>query len=77
MKERLTLRLDASIIAEVRTRAADRGVSLNRFVHEQLLHVIRGRRSFKSARRRALERLRVGLDLHWTPTRSRDDVHQR
>ena len=34
-------------------------------------------RSFTSARRRALARLRKGLDLQWTPPASRDAPHDR
>ena len=35
------------------------------------------RRSFTSARRRAVARLRKGLDLQWTPPASRDALHER
>ena len=35
------------------------------------------RRSFTSAKRRALARLRKGLDLQWTPPASRDTLHDR
>lgn len=54
--------LDARLVAEVRAMAAERGISLNQFVDEHLLRVIRNRRSFRSARSRALQDLRVGLD---------------
>lgn len=37
----------------------------------------RQRRSFTSARRRAVARLRKGLDLHWTPPASRNALHDR
>ncbi|HEX5476189.1 MAG TPA: helix-turn-helix transcriptional regulator [Vicinamibacterales bacterium] len=37
----------------------------------------RERRSFTSARRRAVARLRKGLDLQWTPPPSRDALHDR
>ena len=37
----------------------------------------RPRRSFTSARRRAVARLRKGLDLQWTPPASRDALHDR
>ncbi len=37
----------------------------------------RQRRSFTSARRRALDRLRKGFDLQWTPPASRDALHDR
>ena len=32
---------------------------------------------FEKARRRALSRLRRGLDLLWTPAASRDELHRR
>lgn len=34
-------------------------------------------RLFERARRRALKRLRAGLDLQWAPMASRDDLHRR
>ena len=34
-------------------------------------------RLFERARRRALKRLRAGLDLQWAPMGSRDDLHRR
>ena len=37
----------------------------------------RQRKSFTSARRRALARLRKGLDLQWTPPASRSALHER
>jgi hypothetical protein len=37
----------------------------------------RQRKSFTSARRRALARLRKGLDLQWTPPASWDALHDR
>lgn len=35
------------------------------------------RQTFEQARRRAINRLRKGLDLHWTPAPSRDELHHR
>jgi hypothetical protein len=35
------------------------------------------RRQFVRARRRALKRLRDGLDLEWVPAASRDELHRR
>ncbi len=34
-------------------------------------------KSFKKARRRALARLRRGLNLQWTPEGSRERLHER
>ena len=33
--------------------------------------------SFVQARRRALTRLRHGMDLGWSPARSRDELHRK
>jgi predicted XRE-type DNA-binding protein len=35
------------------------------------------RTAYGRARRRALARLRQGMDLHWSPPTARDDIHQR
>ena len=35
------------------------------------------RKAYRRARKRALARLREGMDLRWTPPRSRDELHQR
>ena len=35
------------------------------------------RRQFEQARRRALKRLRAGLNLQWMPPASRDELHRR
>ena len=35
------------------------------------------RRQFEEARRRALKRLRAGLNLQWVPVASRDELHRR
>ena len=77
MKHKVTLTIDAQLLLKARATAAERGVSLNQFVNELLADVVRQRRQFDIARRRALERLRVGLDLCWAPPRSRADVHER
>jgi hypothetical protein len=39
--------------------------------------VIQEGRSFRIARRRALRRLRKGLDLRWVPAATRDELHRR
>jgi len=35
------------------------------------------RKTYRRARKRALARLREGMDLGWMAPRSRDEVHQR
>ncbi len=43
----------------------------------RLVAADRERKAFDKARRRALGRLRKGLDLQWTPPESRDELHER
>ena len=77
MKTNVTLKLDADLLRETRVLAAEEGRSLSALLTERLEALIRERKAFDKARRRALARLRDGLDLQWTPPRSRDELHER
>ena len=77
MKTNLTLRLDADLLREARVVAAEEGRSISALLTDRLEAIVRERKAFARAKRRALARLRAGLDLQWTPPRSRDDLHER
>ena len=77
MKTNVTLKLDAGLLREARVLAADEGRSISALLTDRLEALIRERKAFDKARRRALTRLRQGLDLQWTPPRSRDEIHER
>ena len=77
MKTTVTLTLDADLLREVRSVAADEGRSISALLVDHLQAIVRERKAFDKARRRALRRLREGLDLQWTPERSRDPLHER
>ena len=77
MKTSVTLKLDADLIREARVLAAEEGRSISALLTDRLEALIRERKTFDKARRRALARLRDGLDLQWTPTESRDAMHER
>ena len=77
MKTTVTLTLDTDLLREARSVAADEGRSLSDLFIEHLKAIVRERKAFDRARRRALRRLRVGLDLQWTPPSSRDSLHER
>lgn len=62
MKERLTLRLDAGIVADACALAANREMSLNALLREQLLVIVRERQAFTTAKASSAERLRMGQD---------------
>ncbi len=77
MKTNVTLKLDADLLREARVIAAEEGRSVSALLTERLESIVRERKTFDRARRRALARLREGLDLQWTPPRSRDELHER
>lgn len=76
-KTNVTLKLDADLLREARVFAAEEGSSVSALLTGRLEMMIRERKAFDKARRRALARLREGLDLQWTPPRSRDELHER
>jgi hypothetical protein len=77
MKTNVTLKLDAELIREARILAAEQGTSISALLAARLQEIVKERKAYDRARRRALTRLREGLDLHWTPPRSRDELHER
>jgi hypothetical protein len=77
MKANITLKLDAEILREARILAAEEGLSVSALLAAKLDEILRQRKGYERARKRAVARLRKGFDLRWTPPRSRDEVHDR
>jgi hypothetical protein len=77
MKTNVTLKLDVDLLKEARVVAAEEGRSISGLLTDRLEAIVRERKAFDKARRRALARLRDGLDLQWTPPASRDQLHER
>jgi hypothetical protein len=77
MKANITLKLDAALLREVRILAAEEGTSISALLAARLEEIVRERKTYERARKRALARLREGLDLQWAPPRSRDELHER
>jgi hypothetical protein len=77
MKTNITLKLDAALLREAKILAAENGTSLSAMLAARLEEVVRQRKGYELARKRALARLRKGIDLQWTPPRSRDELHER
>jgi hypothetical protein len=77
MKTNITLKLDADLLREARILAAEEGSSISRLLAARLEEIVGERKGYGRARRRALARLREGLDLRWTSPRSRDELHER
>ena len=77
MKANITLKLDAALLREIRVLAAEEGTSISALLAARLEQIVRERKNYERARKRALARLREGLDLQWTPPQSRDQLHER
>lgn len=77
MQSNFTLTLDASLLQQARVLASEQGTSISGLLAAYLEQMVRERKTYKSGRKRALVRLREGLDLRWTPPRSREDLHER
>lgn len=77
MKANITLKLDAALLREIRVLAAEEGTSISALLAARLEQIVRERKTYDRSRKRALARLRDGLDLQWTPPRSRDELHER
>jgi hypothetical protein len=77
MKTNITLKLDATLLREIRILAAEEGTSISALLAARLEQVVRERKSYDRSQRRALARLREGMKLGWTPPRSRDELYQR
>jgi hypothetical protein len=76
MKANITLKLDVALLREIRIVAAEEGTSISGLLAARLEQIVRERKTYERARKRALARLREGLDLRWTPPRSRDELHE-
>jgi len=77
MKRNVTLKLDAGLLQRARVLAAEQGSSLSKMLAEKVEEVVREREKYDRARKRALARLRLGMDLGWAPPASRDELHER
>lgn len=77
MKTNVTLRVDIKLLREARILAAKEGTSVNAMLAARLEEIVRGRKAYERARRRALARLQEGFVLNWRPPRSRDELHER
>lgn len=77
MKTNITLKLDSELLRQIKVLAAENGTSISSMLTEKLEQILRERREYSQARRRALARLREGMSLHWTPPHSRDELHER
>jgi len=77
MKTNITLKIDDDLLREAKIMAAQEDTSVSALLTRQLENLVRERRGYEGARRRALARLKRGWDLGWTAPASRDELHER
>jgi hypothetical protein len=77
MKTNVTVKLDSKLLKEARILAAEEGSSISRLLASRLEDLVRERKGYNRARRRALARLRLGIDLGWKRPQTRDELHER
>jgi hypothetical protein len=77
MKTNVTLKIDADLLRDARILAAKDGTSVSAMLAARLEQAVREHKGFQQAHRRARARLRKSADLHFTPPRSRDELHER
>jgi hypothetical protein len=77
MKTNVTLKLDVDLLKEARILAAEEGSSISQMLADKLEEAVRERKGYDRAKKRAVSRLRTGLDLGWTRPGSRDELHER
>ncbi len=65
MKTNITLKLDADLLREARVLAAEEDTSISAMLAARLEQIVRERKTYQQARKRALARLREGMDLRW------------
>ena len=73
----ITLKLNTELLRQVRILAAEEATSVSAFLAQRLEAMVRERRGFTIARRRALLRLRQGMDLGFTPPALWAELYER
>ena len=77
MKTNITLKIDSELLREAKILAAENRTSISTMLGARLEQLVRERKSYDRARKRALARLCKGMNLLSTPPRTRDELHER
>jgi hypothetical protein len=77
MKINITIQMETTLLRKVQELADEQGVSVSALLATRLEQIVRQRKTYDRARKRALARLRKGLDLQWTRPGSRVELHER
>ncbi len=76
-KSNITLKLDRNLLREIKILAAERDSSVSGLLTEKLEEMVRHRKGYEAAARRAIARMRNAKDLGLMRLSSRDELHER
>jgi hypothetical protein len=77
VKKAITVRLDSKLLRKVQRIAAEEGISIREFLVGKFQEIVRERKSYARARKRALSRFRKGANPGSARPSSRDESHER
>jgi CRISPR/Cas system-associated protein Csm6 len=77
MKTNLTLKIDKQLLREAKVLAAQQDTSISALIAGQLEKLVRERKGYEAARRRAFALMDEGWDLGWRRPASRDELYDR
>jgi NRPS condensation-like uncharacterized protein len=77
VKVNLTRKLDTDLLKKVRALAAEQGSSLSDMLVAELQELVRRRKAYMRAKKRAIARLHVGMNLDWKKPGSREESHEQ
>jgi hypothetical protein len=76
-KANLTLKLDRTLLKEIRVLAAEQDTSISALLTVHLEQIVKHRSGYERAKHRAIARMRKGWNLGWQKPASRDELHER
>jgi hypothetical protein len=76
MKTNITLKIDEDLLQEARLWAAQEGIYVSALLSRHLEKLVRERKGYEGAQRRALARLKKGMKLSWQGPSTRGELHE-
>jgi hypothetical protein len=73
----VTLKIDTRLLRKIKSLVARRGISFSALTTALFEEKLNKKLEYEQAKRRAVARMREGLDLGFQPVSSRDELHER
>ncbi|HTS36313.1 MAG TPA: hypothetical protein VMH04_11605 [Candidatus Solibacter sp.] len=73
----ITLKINSTLLREAKILAVEEGTSLSSLLAAKLEQLVREKKGYEEACQRAIAQMREGMDLGFTPPKSRDELYER